>query len=69
MTSVRRAVLELFASSTAIAAMPISPSGRLSVSSFPVRAHGAIDESILSELEAKDNCFPFLDYRVYANTA
>ncbi|MBI3997307.1 MAG: DUF1957 domain-containing protein [Candidatus Omnitrophica bacterium] len=28
--------------------------------------HGAIDETRLAELEAKDNLFPFLDYRVYA---
>ncbi len=30
---------------------------------------GQVDASWLSEVEAKDNLFPFLDYRVYATTA
>jgi 1,4-alpha-glucan branching enzyme len=31
--------------------------------------HDDIDESVLGEFEAKDNCFPFLDYRVYADAS
>jgi 1,4-alpha-glucan branching enzyme len=31
--------------------------------------HGTVDESVLAPVEASDNCFPFLNYRVYGESA